>query len=47
MLAVSGGSLMMLTTPYGKRGVFHEEWTGGTDWERYRVTAEDTPRVSE
>jgi hypothetical protein len=28
MLAVSGGSLMMLTTPYGKRGVFFEEWTG-------------------
>jgi hypothetical protein len=25
MLAVSGGALMMLTTPYGKRGVFFEE----------------------
>ena len=24
MLAVSGGSLMMLTTPHGKRGVFYE-----------------------
>jgi hypothetical protein len=29
MLAVSGGALMMLTTPYGKRGVFFEEWTRG------------------
>ncbi len=29
MLAVSGGALMMLTTPYGKRGVFYEEWTSG------------------
>src|SRR5215216_2763784 len=29
MLAVSQGALMMLTTPYGKRGVFYEEWTGG------------------
>ena len=28
MLAVSGGALMMLSTPYGKRGVFFEEWTG-------------------
>jgi hypothetical protein len=28
MLAVSGGRLMMLSTPYGKRGVFYEEWTG-------------------
>jgi hypothetical protein len=46
MLAVSGGSLMMLTTPYGKRGVFHDEWTGGRDWERYEVPAEDCPRIS-
>jgi hypothetical protein len=30
MLAVSGGALMMLTTPHGKRGVF-EEWTGARD----------------
>src|SRR5215204_3124196 len=35
MLAVSGGSLLMLSTPYGKRGVFFEEWTGGLGWERY------------
>jgi hypothetical protein len=46
MLAVSGGSMMMLSTPFGKRGVFHEEWTGGEDWERYRVTAEECPRIS-
>src|ERR687896_2089859 len=29
MLAVSGGALLMLTTPYGKRGAFFEEWTSG------------------
>ena len=29
MLAVSGGALMMLSTPYGKRGIFFDEWTGG------------------
>jgi Terminase large subunit, T4likevirus-type, N-terminal len=46
MLAVSGGGLMMLTTPYGKRGVFFEEWTGGRGWERYEVTAEECPRIS-
>ena len=28
MLAVSGGSLMMLSTPFGKRGAFFEAWTG-------------------
>src|ERR671917_523272 len=37
MLAVSGGALMMLTTPHGKRGVFYEEWTAGRGWERYEV----------
>jgi hypothetical protein len=45
MLAVSGGSLMMLTTPYGKRGVFYEEWTGGAGWERYEVPAAECPRI--
>jgi hypothetical protein len=47
MLAVSGSSLIVRTTPYGKRGVFYEEWTGGADWERYRVTAEERPRIPE
>ena len=47
MLAVSGGRLMMLTTPYGRRGVFYEEWTGGEGWERYEVPASQCPRISE
>src|SRR5687767_5353219 len=47
MLAVSGGALMMLTTPYGKRGVFYEEWTQGEGWERYEVPASQCPRISE
>jgi hypothetical protein len=47
MLAVSGGALMMLTTPYGKRGIFYEEWTGGAGWERYEVPASQCPRISE
>jgi hypothetical protein len=46
MLAVSGGALMMLTTPHGKRGVFFEEWTGGQGWERYEVPAEECPRIT-
>jgi hypothetical protein len=53
MLAVSGGALMMLTTPYGKRGVFFEEWTKGEEsspsgigWERYEVPASECPRIS-
>jgi hypothetical protein len=47
MLAVSGGRLMMLTTPYGRRGVFFEEWTGNGAWERYEVPASQCPRISE
>ena len=47
MLAVSGGSLVLLSTPYGKRGVFFEEWTNGIGWERYEVPASQCPRISE
>src|SRR5215207_1247503 len=47
MLAVSGGALMMLSTPYGKRGVFFEEWTSGLGWESYEVPASQCPRISE
>jgi len=45
MLAVSGGRLMMLSTPFGKRGVFYEEWAEGEGWERYTVSAEECPRI--
>ena len=47
MLAVSGGRLLMLSTPFGKRGVFYEEWTSevGSAWERFAVTAEECPRI--
>jgi hypothetical protein len=45
MLAVSGGALILLSTPYGKRGVFHEEWTNGEGWTRYEVPAAQVPRI--
>ncbi len=45
MLAVSGGALMMLSTPFGKRGVFYEEWTSGHGWQRFEVKAEECPRI--
>jgi Terminase large subunit, T4likevirus-type, N-terminal len=45
MLAVSGGSLMLLSTPFGKRGAFFEEWEGDETWERYEVPAADVPRI--
>ena len=47
MLAVSGGRLVAMTTPWGKRGWFHSEWTNGGDtWHRVRVSAEQCPRIS-
>jgi len=46
MLAVSGGRLIALSTPFGRRGWFHREWAEGEGWERVRVTAEDCSRIS-
>jgi hypothetical protein len=47
MLAVSGGDILMLSTPWGKRGQFFETWeNGGAAWHRTKVTAYDCPRIS-
>jgi len=51
MLAVSGGELLALSTPWGKRGWFYDEWTsaertGGEDWHRVRIAARDCPRIT-
>ena len=46
MLAVCGGQLVMLSTPFGRRGAFYEAWEhGGSAYERYRVPASEV-RVS-
>jgi len=46
MLAVSGGSLWMMSTPRGKRGFFWETWDrGGVEWERVRATALECVRI--
>ncbi len=47
MLAVSGGRLIAPSTPFGKRGWWHAEWTGGNEWERVEVPATACPRISE
>jgi hypothetical protein len=47
MLAVSGGRLMALTTPWGRRGWFYEAYVSDQDWHRVKVTARDCPRISE
>ena len=47
MLAVSGGRLVALSTPWGRRGWWFQSWTkGGPVWERVKVTAHECPRIS-
>ena len=45
MLAVSGGRLMALSTPFGTRGWWYEAWRSDEPWERYKVAAADCPRI--
>jgi hypothetical protein len=46
MLAVSGGDILLLSTPFGKRGFFHHEWAeGGASWHRAKITATECPRI--
>ena len=46
MLAVSEGTLWLMSTPFGKRGFFYEAWAhGGAEWERVRVPADECPRI--
>ena len=46
MLAVSRGRLVALSTPFGRRGWFYDEWEGGGPWKRVRVTWRDCPRIT-
>jgi len=46
MLAVSDGSLWLMSTPFGKQGFFYEAWAhGGPQWERTRAPATECPRI--
>ena len=45
MLAVSDGTLWLMSTPFGKRGFFYETWAnGGPEWERFRAPATECAR---
>jgi hypothetical protein len=46
MLSVSRGRLVALSTPWGKRGWFYEEWTGSAEWDRVQITADQCPRIT-
>ncbi len=46
MLAVRDGRLILMTTPFGKRGHFWREWDTGSSWQRVEVPATAVPRIS-
>jgi hypothetical protein len=47
MLAVSRGQLILMSTPFGRRGFFFEVWqSGGEVWKRISVPASSCPRIS-
>ena len=45
MLAVSGGRLIALSTPYGTRGWWYDAWHSRDPWERYEIAASECPRI--
>ena len=47
MLSVSGGKLVALSTPWGRKGWFYHEWSHSDHWEKVRITAADCPRLSQ
>lgn len=47
MMAVSGGELILGSTPYGKRGYFFETMTAEDSiWKRVTVNADQCPRIT-
>jgi hypothetical protein len=46
VLAVSGGDIWLMSTPFGRRGFFYQTWVeGGPDWRRIQVPATECPRI--
>ena len=46
MLATTDGRLLLMSTPWGKRGHFYHEWSDGPTWKKVRVPAPEIPRIS-
>src|SRR5215212_10665804 len=46
MLAVSQGRLVLLSSPFGRRGHFYETWEhSGPEWLKVKITAHDVPCI--
>ncbi len=46
MLAVSGGRLMAMSTPFGQRGWWHSAWQEEPGWKKVLIPASRVPRIS-
>jgi len=47
MLAVSNGRHILMSTPFGRRGHFHQIWENERDlWEAHEITAAMCPRIT-
>lgn len=46
MATKNDARLVALSTPFGKRGWFHDAWHGDESWHRVRVPASECPRIS-
>jgi hypothetical protein len=46
MLATSNGRLILMSTPFGKRGHYWKEWSEGKNWKRTEIDAKKVSRIS-
>lgn len=46
MLSTSRGQLIMMSTPYGKRGVFYQEWCNPKGWKKILRTVDMCSRIN-
>jgi len=49
MLAVGNGQMILLSSPFGRRGFFYDVWTNGNEaeWQKIEITALDCPRITD
>ena len=46
MMAVSGGRIIAMSTPWGRRGWFYDAWRQEPEWQRHEVPASACPRIA-
>jgi hypothetical protein len=44
-LIATQGEQVLLSTPRGKRGFFHEIWESDDDWQRMIISSDEVPRI--